>query len=125
MGPDALEFRVPPGSPCPLPSTLWRKPADYPREADANSDKNTFRDVRTLRLLYDRQGQRFRAFQQAVSQCEHHTLADWPVPGPSTVMWVLMRGEGPLVRGMPLGKTMVDYMTLRLPCCIMSLIAGS
>ena len=100
MGPDALEFRVPPGSPCPLPSTLWRKPADYPREADANSDKNTFRDVRTLRLLYDRQGQRFIAFQQAVSQCEHHTLADWPIPGPSTVMWVLKwivaRGGTPL-----------------------------
>ena len=111
-----------------LASALGKNIVEYPQEAGANSDNDESSDVRTLPVLYDRQGQRFREFRQAVSQCEHHTFPDWPIPGPATVMWVIKwmvaRGE-PLLLGMLLGRQMVDYKIRRPPSCIMSQIAGS
>ena len=84
-----------------LASALGKPSADYQHGSGANSDNDDSGDVRTLPVLYDRQGQRFREFRQAASQCEHHSFAaDWPIPGPSTVMWVIKwmvaRGGTPL-----------------------------
>ena len=83
-----------------LAPALGKSSAEYQQGSGANSDNDDSGDVRTLPVLYDRQGQRFREFRQAVSQCEHHSFADWPIPGPPTVMWVIKwmvaRGGTPL-----------------------------
>ena len=111
-----------------LASALGKPSADYQHGSGANSDNDDSGDVRTLPVLYDRQGQRFREFRQAVSQCEHHSFADWPIPGPPTVMWVIKwmvaRGE-PRLPGMRPGRPMGDYKTPRPPSCTMSPIVGS
>ena len=111
-----------------LASALGKNTVDYPPEGGANSDNEESGDVRTLPVFYDRQGQRFRDFRQAVSQCEHHSFPAWAIPGPSTVIWVIkwMVADGePLLPDTLLGKLMVDYKTLRPPFYIMSQIAGS
>ena len=72
-----------------LAAALGKNDVDAAPIFDDEDTKDNHTDARTLPVLHDRQGQRFRDFRDAVSRCEGHSFIDWPVPGPCTVMWVL------------------------------------
>ena len=46
-------------------------------------------DARTLPVLYDMRGLRFRSFNSAMEQVSQDPWPDWPVKGPRTVLWCL------------------------------------
>ena len=46
-------------------------------------------DVRILAITYDSLGVRFKEFREAVNSMREDAFADWPVPGPRTLLWLL------------------------------------
>ena len=46
-------------------------------------------EVRTLSVIYDEQGERFRLWREVVNALQTDTFDDWPVEGPRTVLWLM------------------------------------
>ena len=46
-------------------------------------------DARTLPILRDSDGTRFRPFREAVKSCKKSDFEDWPIPGPRSAPFVL------------------------------------
>ena len=45
-------------------------------------------DARTLAVLFDEQGERYRSWRKAVRNLSEHFYEDWPLEGPKTTLWL-------------------------------------
>ena len=63
--------------------------AGAPIEVEGGGDGQE--DARTLSITRDSQGHRFKEFRAASLECKEVAFADWPVPGPRTILHVLSR----------------------------------
>ena len=50
-------------------------------------------DARTLSVLYDEQGERWRPWRKVAASSSENFYEDWPIEGPRTCQWLLKHIE--------------------------------
>lgn len=63
----------------------WAVPSKAPGQSTPIAEE----DARTLSVLFDDHGDRWRDWKNAVSRSDENFYEDWPLEGPRTVLWLM------------------------------------